>query len=89
MNNYQCKQYIHHLYGLYVYLTYVHICIHVEISISYLSIHRNIISLPKRVTNSFLRQTNKTIKSLENNSSTSQHIVESHPISRDITPSSN
>ena len=89
MNSYQCKQYIHYLYGLYVYLTYVHICIHGEISINYLPNYLYGNHLTTRLIYSFLRQINETHKSSQNSSFISQHIEESHSISRDINPDSN
>ena len=93
MNSKQCKQNIDYLYGLYVYLTNVHICIHAETKVDYP--HFRIFGLPRfiRVPESDLRQVCKTTASQALPASISLQILEipkfDVPINRDINPSSN
>lgn len=83
MNTKQCELDIYYLYGLYVNVTYVHICIHGEIKVNYLpNCYSAIPHLPK-TSEEFLRQTNKTYKSQSFMSFASQYM------SRDISRASN
>lgn len=90
MNNKQCKQDIYYLYGLYVYMTYVHICIHVEIKVVYLHFLVFVLLQFARASKSLIRLMHKSFKSSRSHRFISQYITDFiDPMFRDINPSSN